>query len=43
MNHKIKGRKLGRTTAHLEAMLANQARRCCVMGGLKPLIPNAKN
>lgn len=25
MNHRISGRKLGRTTSHLEAMLANQA------------------
>ena len=35
MNHKIKGRKLGRTSAHLEAMLANQATSLLRYGRIK--------
>lgn len=35
MNHKIKGRKLGRTSAHLEAMLANQATSLLRHGRIK--------
>ncbi len=35
MNHKIKGRKLGRTSSHLEAMLANQATSLFRYGRIK--------
>ncbi len=35
MNHRIKGRKLGRTSKHLEAMLANQATSLFYHGRIK--------
>ncbi len=42
MNHRKKGRKLGRTTSHREAMLANQATSLFRYGRIKTTHPKCK-
>ncbi|MBN2327920.1 MAG: 50S ribosomal protein L17 [Candidatus Omnitrophica bacterium] len=42
MNHKNSGRKLGRTTSHREAMLANQAASLLRHGRIKTTHPKCK-
>ncbi|RJP24507.1 MAG: 50S ribosomal protein L17 [Candidatus Omnitrophota bacterium] len=42
MNHRKKGRKLGRTTSHREAMLANQATSLLRYGRIKTTHPKCK-
>ncbi|MBZ0256126.1 bL17 family ribosomal protein, partial [bacterium] len=42
MIHKWKGRKLGRTSAHRNAMLANQAASLIKHGRIKTTLPKCK-
>ena len=42
MNHKIKGRKLGRTSSHREAMQANQATSLFRYGRIKTTLAKSK-
>lgn len=42
MNHRKAGRKLGRTTSHREAMMANQATSLFRHGRIKTTLPKCK-